>query len=98
MDYPPLPDRTCTRYGISGCSSWHVVWSFSWYDPAGSQMFPSWCTDYYDLNTGLITSAGCSVSIAGRPLGEYRGELCYKPYGSSTCTADLLTVYFNVTK
>jgi hypothetical protein len=56
------------------------------------------CTPYYDTGTALIAGRLCSVPIAGKPLGEYRGELCYQPYGSSTCTATLLTVYFEVTE
>ncbi len=101
MHYPPLPSdyRNCLRWGLYGCEGgWQYIsqWAFSWYDPAGSQMFPSSCQTLYDSSTGLKSGASCSVSIAGKPLGEYRGELCFKPYGSSTCTADLLTVYFNV--
>ena len=96
LEYPPLPPQYCSSWGI-GCQQWVEQWTISWYAPSGSQVFGSTCSSYYDLETGLIGGWNCYVPIAGQPVGEYHGELCYKPYGSSTCTATLLNVYFKVT-
>jgi hypothetical protein len=97
VEYPPLPPDHCVYYGIGGCSSWASQWELYWTSPAGSLMSSS-CTPYYNLDTGLKDGYFCSVPITGQPIGEYSGELCYTPYGSSLpCTATLLTVYFEVT-
>jgi hypothetical protein len=101
LRYPPLPPdhKNCLRWGLYGCEGgWQYIsqWSLTWTNPTGS-LVSSFCQGYYDLDTGLIAGQGCSVPIAGKPLGEYHGELCYMPWPSSTCTATLLNVYFKVT-
>jgi hypothetical protein len=101
LEYPPLPPdyKNCLRWGLYGCEGgWLYMsqWNLTWTSPAGSLVSSS-CTPYYESGSSLKDGYFCSVPIAGKPLGEYRGELCYQPYGSSTCTETLLTVYFNVT-